>query len=251
MINKYKVYSKINSVFSFSEFPSVRILKFKRSKWRNWKLRFLKKESFVFRNISLFRKKTKKKVYRRRKPIRKILPFVNGSIFKQRFGFLPKVKNSYKVGLNLKNGLYQFFDGGLTLKYLKKQCLLKKNTICKFLIKPYFKLDILLWKLKIFSSVRQAHQYIRAKKILVNTKIVQNNFFLKKGDVIHVLNENLDLIKNSGLNLSFIFSFCDVDFYSNKIVILKDIDTINEKDFTLFFNDVIPLRSVIYYLRRK
>lgn len=155
------------------------------------------------------------------------------------------------MGLNLKNSLYQFFDGGLSIKYLKKQCFLKKKVVYNFLIKPYYKLDILLWKLKFFSSIRQAHQNIKSKKILVNTKVVNNNFFLKKGDIIHILNKNINLVKNYGLSTSFILSFCDVDLYSYKVIILKDLDTINEKDFTLFFNDTMVLKNVIYYLKKK
>lgn len=239
MINKYKIYSKINSIFVFSEFPSVRILKFKRSKWKIWKSRFLKK------NIHL----SKKKIYKNRKFIK--TSFINSSIFKQKFSFLVKVKKTYKNGLNLKNSLDQFFDKGLSIKYLKNHCLLKKKIIYSFLIKPYFKLAILLWKLKFFSSIRQAHQNIKSKKILVNTKTVNNNFFLKKGDIIHILNKNINLVKNYGLSTSFILSFCEVDLYSYKIIILKKLDLINEQDFTLIFNDTLVLKNVIYYLKKK
>ena len=239
MINKYKIYSKINSIFAFSEFPSFRILKFKRSKWKNLKLAFLKKKAHI----------SKKKNYKNKRFIK--TSFVNSSIFKQRFSFFTKLKKTYKIGLNLKNSLYQFFDGGLSIKYLKKQCFLKKKIVYSFLIKPYYKLDILLWKLKFFSSIRQAHQNIKSKKILVNTKVVNNNFFLKKGDIIHILNKNINLVKNYGLSTSFILSFCDVDLYSYKVIILKELDTINEKDFTLFFNDTMVLKNVIYYLKKK
>ena len=176
MINKYKIYSKINSIFAFSEFPSIRILKFKRSKWKAWKILFLKKLQII-----------NKKSFQSKRVIKS--SFINSSIFKQRFSVFTKLKKTYKIGLNLKNSFYQFFDGGLSIKYLKKQCLLKKKIVYNFLIKPYYKLDILLWKLKFFSSIRQAHQNIKSKKVLVNTKIVSNNFFLKKGDVIHITEE--------------------------------------------------------------
>lgn len=109
----------------------------------------------------------------------------------------------------------------------------------------------MLWKLKFFSSIRQAHQNIKSKKILVNTKVVNNNFFLKKGDIIHILNKNINLVKNYGLSTSFILSFCDVDLYSYKVIILKELNTINEKDFTLFFNDTMVLKNIIYYLKKK
>ena len=146
----------------------------------------------------------------------------------------------------------QFFGATLTLKYLKKQALLKKNVFYEFYIKPFFKLDILLWKLKFFHSIKEAQQHIRSKNVFVNDVVINSyNFFLSKGDIIKILNKNINVFNKTGLNTSFILSFCDVDFYSYKIIVLKDLSDLTVNDFGLVFNYFVGLRSYIYYLKKK
>ena len=50
------------------------------------------------------------------------------------------------------------------------------------LLKPEFRLDILLWRLKFFESSYQARQAINEKKVKVNQKRVAGNFFLSKSN---------------------------------------------------------------------
>jgi ribosomal protein S4 len=255
-MQKYKIYNKIDNLISYSEFPSIRLLKFKRSKWKSLKLKFLKRESFLEKEKMRKTRFSKRKKYIRKTYINKFKKnkcfFKNVISLKRRFNFYEKVKKAYKNGLLLKNKINQFFGAGLSLKYFKKQVLLKKKFFYEILIKPYFKLDVLLWKLKFFCNIKQAQQHIKSKNVYVNEKVVTNiNFFLQKGDIVKILNKNINTPIKTGLNTSFILSFCDVDFYAYKIIILKEFSELTEGDFTLIFDYLLGIRNFIYYLKKK
>lgn len=241
-LKKYKVYSKMRSVFSYSEFPA-RLLKFKRSKWKNWKLNYyknLKKEFY-----KKLKEKKKKKKYRKLKILRNFLALKIRSKFFERFS------KTYKSGLLTKNSLDQYFNGALDLKFFKHQVLAKKKILNKLLVRPYYKLDILLWKLRFFSSAKQALHNIKNKKILVNNELTNKNFFLKKGDIIKVLIKKNGLIKNTVLKKSILIPFCEVDYYAYNIVIIQNSTDLDEKSLSLIFRDTIELQSFIYYIKKK
>ena len=254
-MSKYKIYHKIIKPISYSEFPSVRLVKFKRSKWKRLKSKILKKKSSLRRLFYKVRFLKRKKYIKKAKnfKLKKIKRFRSGMLsFYKKFNSFEKVKKAYKNGLLQKNSMRQFFGSTLTLKYLKGLALLKKNVFYEFYIKPFFKLDILLWKLKFFYSIKEAQQHIRSKNVLVNGVTVNSyNFFLSKGDVVKILNKNINVFNRGGLNTSFILSFCDVDFYSYKIILLKNISDLTVNDFGLDFNYFTGLRSYIYYLKKK
>ena len=204
-----------------------------------YKVRFLKRKKYIKKSKSF--------------GVKKNAHLKSGLLsFYKKFNSFEKVKKAYKNGLLQKNNMRQFFGATLTLKYLKKQALLKKNVFYEFYIKPFFKLDILLWKLKFFHSIKEAQQHISSKNVFVNDVVINSyNFFLSKGDIIKILNKNINVFNKTGLNTSFILSFCDVDFYSYKIIVLKDLSDLTVNDFGLVFNYFVGLRSYIYYLKKK
>ena len=262
-MSKYKIYYKINTPISYSEFPS-RLLKFKRSKWKRIKSGFFKllKHFKKLRRFQRYRHRYKnrfknKKIYKKCrnknhinfKSRRSVKILLN---LRVRSKFYQKVKNAYKNGLILKHKFNQFFGFTLSLKYLKKQALLKRNISCQFFIKPFFKLDILLWKLKFFHSIKQVQQHIKSKNVLVNNTVINTtNFFLKKGDIIKIKNKNINAFNKTRIKTSFILSFLEVDFYSYRIIILKSFENLTLNDFKLIFYALENLRSYIYYLKRK
>ena len=285
-MQKYKIYNKIKTPISFSEFPTVRLLKFKRSKWGKLKKRISRQKAFFRRKFSrqrAFFKKNKQKVYIPRKYYRNVAEYdkyievkfgksarykifvgrpktkVKKLLFRnttftlrKRFNFFEKVKQAYKNGLFLKYRIYQYFGSSMSLKYFKKQAILRKKVFHEFLIKSFFKLDILLWKLKFFYTIKQAQQYIKSKNVFVNNIcITTSNFFLNKGDVIKILNTNACILKKIQVNTSFILSFCEVDFYTNRIILLKEFSSLTEGDFLLIFECLIGIRNFIYYLKKK
>jgi ribosomal protein S4 len=123
------------------------------------------------------------------------------------------------------------------------------------LIKKFFRLDLLLWKLKIFSSPYESRQYIKNNVILVNNKSSYEAYFLKKGDIIKFKSFSLLNYKNKILNnkgFDFLQSFIEIDYYTNCIIILKDLNTFSIEDFFLIlYNQSINLKYLLYYIKIK
>ena len=110
-------------------------------------------------------------------------------------------------------------------------------------------MDILLWRLNVFKSSYQASQFINNNNVLVNGVISNNCIFLKKGDIITLSNNLLNLeFDNNDKN---IFSFVEIDYYTNNIIVLKDFDQLNFEDFFFFFNKTINLKKFIDYIKVK
>jgi ribosomal protein S4 len=123
------------------------------------------------------------------------------------------------------------------------------------LVKKFFRLDLLLWKLKIFSSPYESRQNIKNSFILVNNKSSYESYFLKKGDIIKfklfsLLTYNTKISNNKGFD--FLQSFIEIDYYTNCIIILKDLNTFSIEDFFLILhNQSINLKHLLYYIKIK
>lgn len=189
---KYNLYSKIiiNSFF-------LRILKFKRMKWKKSQLRLIKKKSWIF----LFNFKnllTKIKIWGR-------------------------VKKSFKNSLYQKNYLRCRFDSNIKLS---------KNLIFT-LLKYQLKIDILLWFLGFFFSIYETKKNIFLGNILVNSKICFNTKkLLKRGDIITFKQINFKINLNRKTKEIF-SSFLEIDYYTKTIVIVEDFFNFKFLDLTL------------------
>ena len=123
------------------------------------------------------------------------------------------------------------------------------------MVKKFFRLDLLLWKLKIFSSPYESRQNIKNSFILVNNKSSYESYFLKKGDIIKfklfsLLTYNTKISNNKGFD--FLQSFIEIDYYTNCIIILKDLNTFSIEDFFLILhNQSINLKHLLYYIKIK
>lgn len=146
------------------------LLKLKSNIWNNFKIKKLKSKKWRF--------------------------FVKNLIFyKKTFEYKPKnLKHLYKQRLLEKQKLKSFY-GFLSEKKLKiiKNLILKKNNISKLNIFLEKKLYILLYRLNVTSSIFEAKQLIRHKKIKINNKIVTYpDYTLKKGDIVKFTSKNLN-----------------------------------------------------------
>lgn len=237
-INKYKFYPKLK--FFFETFPTERILKFKTTKW----LALRKK---IQKHIAKLKKKKKISVRPRKSRFFKDLSLVRLSLKR-----LVKLQYFYRESLNLKRAIFMFYDQAVSIKYFKR--LLVKNysnksnlkSVC--LIEPLFNIEILLWKLGLFSSVYEIYQNLASKKILVNNKPKQVGYKVKEGDILSFSLLNLNAIK---FRLIYLFSFIEIDYYQNKIVVLKDYKSINENDMSLLIKHNIDLSKFKYYIKQK
>lgn len=241
--NKYKSYDQLAQIFE--GFP-LRVLKFKNTKWK----RVQKVLSFKLPKNVLLNKKKKNKIKR----------FKDHLLVKVNFRTWEKVKSFYQSGRKITNLLFNTFDQSVSNTEFKRSILYSKAS-CEILsvyrqmiLKPEFRLNILLWRLNIFCSSYQATQAIHDKKVLVNDKIVGSNFLLSKGDIVslnlkcHQKNINL---KKSKLNFSptdVILSFVEIDYYSNNIVIIKSLENLGHDDLRFIRTEFCNLKKMKDYI---
>jgi hypothetical protein len=228
-LNKYKNFS---NTFSFLKQSSVRILKFKRPKW--------KKFQAVLK-------------------IKSALPsqFINNSILKVNYKVWEKIKSHYKEGIQSKKGLLNLFDNSLSSSYYKKELSSSKKKLLSdfisiLLAKPLFKLDILLWKLCVFNSSFESRQAIRNGLVLINNQLCKDTLFLKEGDIISFSDKvNLKRYEfNSRFDASFLFSFLEIDYYSGTIIIIKNFTQLSNEDFSTLIFDSINIKAFHDYINK-
>jgi len=229
---KYKGYNNLSH--PFERFP-LRILKFKNTKWKR-----IQKQ---FSNSSIMDRS-----------------FVDTFFTKVPYKTWDKLNNYYRDGNRLKNTIVNLFDKSFSPSYFKK--ILKNSSLSSTiremylytLVKPEFRVDILLWKLDFFSSSYQGRQALNEKKVLVNNKHVGANYFLSKGDIISFTDKfNIKLLnikenKNKFLPTDMISTFVEVDYYSNTIVIIKDLQDLTIDDFYLIIKDSYNLKQIKDYI---
>ena len=230
-LNKYKNFQSLKTI---PNLVSNRVLNFKRPKWKKIQKNFKRKK----------------------------IKFVDIFLQKATYKNWNKVKKTYKKGLELKRYLDILSDVKFSISHYKKflsnqtnSLFFTKNLVFNFLIKKFFRLDLLLWKLKIFSSPYESRQYIKNNVILVNNKSSYEAYFLKKGDIIKFKSFSLLNYKNKILNnkgFDFLQSFIEIDYYTNCIIILKDLNTFSIEDFFLIlYNQSINLKYLLYYIKIK
>ena len=82
--------------------------------------------------------------------------------------------------------------------------------------------------------------------IIFNKKPLHSNEFVAMGDVISVLDKDFNLSKN--LNKysenNQIFSFVEVDYYAQSVVVLKNVESLSEDDLNLLLIDSLGLSTL-------
>lgn len=223
-ISKYKIFNIIG--IKTKTYP-IRILKFRRPKW--------------IRLQKLYLNKFKSKL-------------INILQIKNIFKSWEKVKKYYKKGLETKNLLHSVYESNVKLNTVHKnldKTLIKKNLISNVLIKPLFRVDILLWKLNFFSSSYESKQVINNNFVSVNGISVKSNFFVKKGDVISFKEEVekksffFNSVKKYSLNENFL-TFVELDYYTKSIVILKNCQELDYQDFPFVINEYLNVKRLNY-----
>ena len=227
-INKYKRYSKPLSLIK--NYPELRILKFKRPKWQRIQT-FLKNKNLRF----------------------DLKPFFDNLRQKSSYKKWDKIRSQYKEGLTLKQSILTLYDHCFSLPYFKKALLgtkSKKKLLLFALIKPLFRLDILLWRLNIFNSPYSARHYIQNGLVQINSKKITQVSFITRGDII-TLTHKINASFLSCENFDFLASFVEYDKYSNTIIIIKDFVDITNEDLYLLIKDSVILGKFINYIETK
>ena len=227
-VKKYKQYSK-NKELSVN-IPS-RISKFNRPKWKFFQ----------------------KKLEQLNKPLSY---FVNPLVRKASDRYWEKSTDYFKDGIQVKRYLVNSYDASTKTSFFRKKLEKKKSVkslLLNFLIKPIYRVDMLLSRLHLFYSPYQTRQFIKYGIILVNDKKVDTNYILKKGDVISFDSKKIQKhlkfkeISNNFLNNSAVYSFIELDLYTNNFVILKDINELTQADLNLLVTDYFDLYKLINY----
>jgi len=229
-INKYKKFPKLDR-YNCPQLP-LRVLKFQRPKWKK------------FQKLSL----TFKKAY---------CNFIDPLKVKLSYKHWDKVQNYYKAGIQIKRKILTIFDASIKKDTLKKELSqkskLNNDLFLSTLVKPEFRIDILLWRLNLVSSCFEARQRLNNKEITVNGKFVRGNMFLKKGDVISFqkqtfFNLNLVSILKRIYTHQKISTFIEVDFYTQTLVVVKDLKELTSDDFNFFTKEYLDLKKFRDYL---
>lgn len=228
--NKYKLLSKFNSLDSKI---SSRVLNFRRPKWQ----KIQKLLSRKTKKPNSFLKLKKKNL------------FSTSRFIKKKKKSWDKIKNHYNEGLKLKTIVDSFFDSSVSIPFYKKKNTLKIFTTQEYfeacMIRPEFRIDILLFRLNFFSSPFQARQSLNEGEILVNNIKIKGNTFLEKGDIITFSSKKSYILFSlkkildkqiSALNHNFC-PFVEIDFYTKTIVIFKNIEEFTESDSIFLFSN--------------
>lgn len=226
---KYKVYKYINR--TWKQAPKEKhFLQFKKAKW------------FIIKKIWAKNRYIRPK--RWNKPVTKSFK-ENIKIYNPKYK-LKRRKNTFRNLLQTKRLLYAVFNKALKIKFWQqlqqKHNWKRLDYVSTFLIKPYFKVDVLLWSLDFFISTRAVKKAIINKNIFLNNNLLQNNCFLKKGDILSVKKvTNLKKNKEKFTSDKKILSFLEVDYYTNTILITKDFHSITNKDIYLIARNVFSV----------
>jgi len=233
-IPTYKIYK--NKKNTLSNFP-LRILKFKKSKWKKKILSF---------NLNSKNNKIK---------------FVNFLRIINSFKKWNKIRSVFKLGLSIKTSICSLFENSINIKFFKRNLLLKnklffKNIFLYNLIYPIYRLDSFLSKLKFFTTSFQARQAINNSIVLINNKSVSSNYFLKKKDIISFKTDTFfdffvfrSIFKAFSHSQQF-FSFCEFCPYTKTIVIIKSLDNLSDFDFLLLNFNSFDYKKFLTYISK-
>ena len=227
---QYKKYSK-----NFSPLvcvPKEKILKFHRPKWKKIQKLILKDK--------LKKKKQKLKF----KHYGKV--FCIGSRW-------DRVSSFYRNQLLFKKTIQTLFLNSVSNQHLKKIYLNKKSKffyLQSLLYQFEYRIDILLSRLKFFSTSFLVKNNIQKGQVLVNNKNIKTLMQLSKGDIILVLNLEKIIFTKKTQEPLLLHTFIEVDYYTNQIIIIKNLQELTEKDFFLLSRELYNILDLRDHLLR-
>lgn len=256
-MRKYNKFKFVNRFYIYPYFFHNRIFQFKRPKWVGAQKKILNLQAQI---KNLKNSKQSKKNFLKFNKVKEIKKnilknfFFNFVAVKSKINSWQRLRFFFKESLFMKNAVRKYFDGQFSLSYFKK-AFKKPQTRCfsisSVFIRPEFRLDVLLWRLKIFSSVFFSKMAIRNKQVTVNGLNKNFDFYLVKGDVIkfsQVKTYNLKKYFLKYFKVIFIPSFIELDFYTNTIVVLKSFNNFKIGDFSSVIKEPLCLYKFKNYI---
>lgn len=205
---KYKIWNKI-----FDSNIPLRIFNFKRSKWKKLK---------------------KKKIFKRKFLDFQILP---NKRYKYQKLLWKKKKLFYKNFLRYKHTYKNRYDWSISEKKIHKIFSNRTSAIKANIFNIDYRIDIILWKLRLCKTTFAARQLIQNSYLLLNgTILINTKKILKEGDIIEFKNL-VKILPKTFLKKEIKFSFIEIDYYSQTFIIIKDSKKIGPKDFSCSIQD--------------
>lgn len=250
-LSKFRIYLKGRR--NALNFLPRRMKRFHRTKWK-----FVIKISHKKSRVSALRRRAKRKkkydisIKRRVRFVK--MSYSNLLNGKKYF----KMKKYFKNSIQNKNIFLQNFDNSFNFPVLRKDLLkLKplnnKKILNLLLVKQIYSINVLLWRLQLFSSSSEASFCINNDYVRVNGKKVRPDYFLKNGDVVEF--KNLTLVLRFKQNLRKylkrrkIHSFIEIDYYTFTLIIIKDYNDFIFDDLSLAFPRKVDVGSVYSTLK--
>jgi hypothetical protein len=161
-----------------------------------------------------------------------------------------RLKKDYKSATLVLNSFKHYLGQRVSIKKLKRNLSFYKFSKFAFFTKFVFNLNVLLHQLNLFENQKQLFLAVRLDKILKNKIPVGFSSELVKGDVIQVQSPFFFKV---GLNenVPFFYSFCEIDLYSNTLVILKDFHELRSNTSNMFIKYLVNISLFVHYLRKK
>lgn len=254
------IYKKLNNLkYFYNVINKNRILKFKRTKWKKLQKK-IKQTNFFYKRIKKKYYKYKKSRYKKYPFNKKIylLNFEKKKIFKKHYIisdsnliykkfsiiFLKKEREKMYKGFKI------FYGNKLSIKYFKK--LLKNNLHKKdllffsLLIKPFYILNILLWKLGFYKTLKEVNNACKQKFLIHNSETIKNNsLILKKNDIIHIKK----CFKQRFFYPTFLFTFLEINYYTKEIMIIRNYLQFKKDSFRFLFYKYTKIQLFINYIK--
>jgi hypothetical protein len=158
-----------------------------------------------------------------------------------------RISRTYKSRLEFYSSLFAQFDQSIKIKRLKSYKTLGRfDNYVKHFAEGYFKTTALLWASYFFKSTYEAKQSVDFSNVVINNGLGTSNEMLLSGSVVSVLDKNFELKKNimKYSENTQMLSFIEVDYYSQELVLIKDVNNISEDDLNLLIIDSLNLPTL-------
>lgn len=113
-----------------------------------------------------------------------------------------------------------------------------------------YRIDILLLRLKLFSNYTTVKKNLYDRIILINNKHYKFAISLVKGDVLSITSCSILTFTKRLKDCYFLHTFIEIDYYTKKIVVIKDLKALTNKDFLLLYRELyntLDLRDYLLY----
>jgi len=240
--NSYKVLNKIKYFTYLTHYS--RLLNFKRPKWK-YKQKSLRK---LLSKLSRLLRYKKKKKYSKHLFNAKRMFCVTETVIKARplrYKYIKKEKRFISNSLNYSFGnLIPIF---FFKKILRKSISRKISFAVELLVKPFYRLEVLVWRLGFYKTIRHTRVNVSLKNVLVNQKIIRHNYILRLDDIVEI-QSSLTAKSHGSFAPTFLWEVVEVDYYLKKLVVISDFNHFDGNLLYFLYHERFDFDSFLNYI---